>query len=384
MIVGACGVCCSVCRLFVSGVCTGCTRGDECPIEKVIEFACPILRCATARSVPFCVRDCTEYPCTFYQDRLSICERYVVGDIQVSPGQVGSTFLQAGFRKTRQKAGLRANDPRTQMYIFCLGSLRVFRDGKYITEAEWGQTKGATQKVKALFAYLLAKGACGASKDAIVELLWGDQPAHDKGETSLHAAIYYLRRAMEPDLQPRAESRYIFYEDGYYKLAPPHGYWVDAAAFEGYYQHAQRLEEEGQEDIAARFWKLAEALYQGDYMIDLAPCYTEDYVDDCCKWQRYRLKDMHLTVLLKLAHYHFRCNQNHLSLIYAQKVLDQNKGCEEAHRLVMKLMHRTGQRHDLMRQFRMCERSLEEAEDRSPSLETVQLYQQLLQTLQER
>ena len=206
---------------------------------------------------------------------------------------------------------------KAQLSIFCLGPLRVFRDGKCITDAEWGQTKGPTQKVKALFAYLLAKGACGATKDAIIELLWGDQLVNDKVDARLHAALYYLRRALEPTLSSRAESRYIIYENGCYKLSSSDGLWVDVATFKEYYQQAQRLEEEGQEDIAARFWKLAEALYQGDYMIDLAPCYTEDYVDDCCKWQRYRLKDMHLSVILLLAHYHFRCSYNHLSLTYA-------------------------------------------------------------------
>ena len=95
------------------------------------------------------------------------------------------------------------NKRETQLYIFCLGPLRVFRDGKYITETEWGQTKGPTQKVKALFAYLLAKGSRGATKDAIMELLWGGKPINDKVEVRLHAALYYLRRALEPGLPPR-------------------------------------------------------------------------------------------------------------------------------------------------------------------------------------
>jgi len=373
-----------MCRLYVTGVCTGCAQGNECPAEKVIEFACPILRCATSRSVPFCIRDCPEYPCVFYQDRLSICERNVVSDPQASSGQTVSTLIRTPVRINGNEGKLPLNNSGTQLYIFCLGPLRAFRDGKCITETEWGQTKGPTQKVKALFAYLLAKGARGATKDAIMELLWGGQPVNDKIEARLHAALYYLRRALEPTLPPRAESRYVIYEDGYYKLAPPGGYWVDAAAFEGYYLQAQHLEEEGREDVAARFWKLAAALYQGDYMIDLAPCYTEDYVDDCCKWQRYRLKDMHLMALLKLAQYHFRCSQDQLSLTYAQKALDQDSSCEDAYCLIMKLMHRTGQRHDLMRQYRLCERALQDAEDRSPTPETFQLYQQLLKTLPER
>ena len=176
----------------------------------------------------------------------------------------------------------------------------------------------------------------------------------------------------------------MIYEDGCYKLTPPDGYWIDAAAFENYYQQAQRMEEAGQDDIAVRVWKLAAALYQGDYMVDLTPTYNEDYIDDCCKWQRCRLKEMILTVFLKLAYYHFRSNQDQLSLIYAEKALAQDHGCEEAHRLAMKLKHRSGQRRDLMRQYHQCKHALQDSEDRSPMPETVQLYQQLLKTLPER
>lgn len=381
MIIGACGVCCSVCRLFISGVCTGCARGDHCSAEKIVESACPILRCATARHIPFCVGDCKDYPCAFYQDRESICERSVAG---LTPAnQPLDAQPKFGLRPGKPTSPSGTERPDAQLCVFCLGPLRVFRDGAYITEAEWGQTKGPTKKVKALFAYLLARGSCGATKDALVELLWGDQPASDKGDVRLHAALYYLRRALEPHLTRRSESRYIRFVDGYYRLKPPEGYWVDALAFEEYYEYAQRLEKGGQEEIAARFWKLAESLYQGDYMIDLAPCYTEDFIDDCCQGRRYRLRDMYQSLLLKLAHYYLRSHQDQLSLRYARKALAEDRSSEGAHRLMMQLMHRAGQREDLMRQYRLCERDLAKAEDRCPSPETVNLYRQLLQTVQQ-
>lgn len=382
MIIGACGVCCSVCRVYLSGDCAGCARGDNCSAEKIIESACPILRCAFSKQVPFCVRDCADYPCAFYQDRISNCERYEVAAPQITPAnQILIPSPNLGLSPAKYTLNLTLNQ-KTHLYVFCLGSLRVFRNGAYITETEWGQTKGPTQKVKALFAYLLSRGNRGATKDALVELLWGDQPASEKGDGRLHAALYYLRRALEPNLTRRSESRYVRYEDGYYRLAPPNGYWVDALAFEEYYDQAQRLERDGKEDIAARFWKLAESLYQGDYMVDLAPCYTEDYIDDCCQWRRYRLKDMYVCVLLKLTRYYLRCNQDQLSLKYAQKALTEDSGSEEAHRLVMQLMHRAGSRQDLIRQYRLCERDIAKAEDRCPSPETVQLYHQLLQSTQ--
>jgi DNA-binding SARP family transcriptional activator len=91
---------------------------------------------------------------------------------------------------------------------------------------------------------------------------------------------------------------------------------------------------------------------------------------------------MYVCVLLKLTRYYLHCNQDPLSLKYAQKALAEDRGSEEAHRLVMQLMHRAGLREDLIRQYHLCERGIAKAEDRCPSPETVQLYRQLLQSAQ--
>jgi DNA-binding SARP family transcriptional activator len=261
-----------------------------------------------------------------------------------------------------------------------LGPFRVYRDGKKIADTDWGQSKGPARKVKALFAYLVAKGSHGATKDEIMELLWPDRPAGDSVNASFHATMYYLRRALQPDLLPRGRLQYVPYQDGYYKLAPPDGYWVDTTAFEAHYQQALRLEDRGQEEIAARNWKLAEALYQGDYMAGIARRYTEGYEDDWCQLPRYRLKDMYLTVLLKLAHYHFQRGEERLTRVYAEKALAADPGCEKAHRLIMKLLHQAGRYGDLVRQYRLCERYLDQAESRSPEPETTRLYERLLRT----
>lgn len=382
MIIGACGVCCNVCHLYVSGACTGCAPGDDCPVDKIVESGCPILSCATAQGVPFCPRDCSEYPCVLFRHGLPLCKRSVIVEPQVPPDETLAGWTKVAPQITTEEWRPLQNARGPQLYVFCLGTFRVYREKIYIAEAEWRHPKGSPQKVKALFAYLLTRGAYGATKDEIVEFLWGDQLLSDKGDTRLHATLYYLRRVLEPDLLPRAESQYVIYQDGYYKLAPQNGYWVDATAFETHYQQAMRLEEEGLEEAAVLRWELAETLYQGDYMIRLVPYYTEGY-DDCCRWQQYRLKDMYLEVLLKLAHYHFHRNQDRWSLVYAQKALAEDWCCEEVHRLIMRLKHRFGQRGELIRQYRLCERCLADAEGRSPSLETVKLYEQLLQTVSE-
>jgi DNA-binding SARP family transcriptional activator len=157
---------------------------------------------------------------------------------------------------------------------------------------------------------------------------------------------------------------------------------VDAAAFEAHCQAAVRLDEAGQAEMAARHWRQAATLYRGEYMAGLDTSFTEDYVEGCCHWRRFRLNDLHLTSLLKLAHYHFGRAEDHLSQTYAQQALDADRCSEDGHRLIMKLRHRAGQFDEMARQYRQCERSLNESEGRCPAPETTRLYQQLQPTLE--
>ncbi len=382
MIIGACGVSCSVCRLYIHGVCKGCAPGNDCPQEKVAELACPILRCATAKQIAFCTRDCPEYPCTLYAQGVPLCSQVKARSGSATHDQHTAPWTKLGLRSTGRVHSSAEAPGDPQMYVFCLGPFRVYLNGRKIGDADWGHGKGPAQKVKALFAYLVAKGSRGATKDQILELLWPGQPADENADTRLHAAIYYLRRTLEPDLPPGKRSQYILHQDGHYRLDPLGGYWVDAAAFQAYCEQAALLEEAGQEELAARHLHLAAALYQGEYMAGVDQRYTEGYEDDWCQLERYRLKQLYLRTVLKLAAYHYRRREDRQSWLYAQKALDADRACEEAHCLLMKLAHRAGRCDEVMRLYRLCRRWLRQVEDREPSPATTQLYRQLVHAAQ--
>jgi DNA-binding SARP family transcriptional activator len=313
-----------------------------------------------------------------YAQGVPICSQVMAEGAGVGDHKILAPWTKLGLRSTGQVRWSSGANSGPQIYVFCLGPFRVYLNGRKIGEADWGQGKGPAQKVKALFAYLVAKGSHGATKDQIVELLWPGQPPSDNGDTRFHAAMYYLRRALEPDLPPGKRSQYVVYRDGRYRLYPPGGYWVDATAFEGYYEQAMHLEEAGLEDKAARHLHLAAALYQGEYMAGVDQRYTEGYEDDWCQFQRHRLKQMYLRVVLKLAAYHYRRGEDRQSWIYAQKALEEDHACEEAHCLLMKLAHRAGQPDEVTRLYRLCRRYVQQAEDRDPTPATTQLYRELL------
>lgn len=377
-VVGACGICCNVCRLYLIGACAGCAPEEERTPSAVAELACPILACASAKGMGYCLRDCPEYPCSLFEHGLPVCARLEEAQPLSKVEQMPSAWAKLEQRITEQPMAWQPGAREPALYIFCLGPLRVYLDGRKIDDASWGQAKGPSQKVKTLFAYLAARDECGATKDEILELLWPGEPPGKKLNTRFHTVLFYLRKALEPDMKSRAESRYVVYRYGRYMLDPPEGCWTDVATFEACVQRASSLERQGKGDIAIRYWKLAESLYQGDYLAGLDQRYMQGYLEDWYQVERFRLKDMAVGALVKLTRYHFQRGEDRLCRGYARRALAMDPGCEEAHRLLMRLCHRAGRRGDLIRQYRLCRQYLLQAEDRGPEPETESLYRQLL------
>lgn len=67
--VGACGIGCSSCGLYVKGICPGCEKTKEAvDFLKSIKADCPVLECAVKKKVDVCSRDCQEFPCSKFED----------------------------------------------------------------------------------------------------------------------------------------------------------------------------------------------------------------------------------------------------------------------------------------------------------------------------
>ena len=69
----ACGIDCSVCRLFILGVCSTCGPGTSREAElkvaaqkRLLGAPCSILACARMNRVAYCLRDCASFPCDHF------------------------------------------------------------------------------------------------------------------------------------------------------------------------------------------------------------------------------------------------------------------------------------------------------------------------------
>lgn len=374
MNIGPCGTLCTTCRYFVRGFCEGCVRGDLCPLEKSHSSPCSILRCAAARKIPYCARDCPDFPCDLTEPRFPrrswAAPEHMNATLPDKGGSAGPQppVTTSDIEKLDQ-AGLR---------VFCLGTFCVYRGLEEIQEAEWGRGKGPTQKIKALFACLLSRKKRGARKETLIDLLWPEQRDCAHASACLHLALYHLRRALEPDLKSGAASSYIRYEDERYRFDPQKPCWIDADVFEAYGRRAQAQARNGGPEAAMIDWAMALDLYDGDYMAGIAIDYTENPLYDWCTARRRYLRELFLTGLLAMGSYHYRTGAYGLGVKYAREALAVEPALERAHRLAMRCLIEDGRPDEALRQYHRCRGELAYYECREPAKETKLLCEQLL------
>lgn len=67
--IGACGICCTTCGLYVKGICLGCNKTKEgVEFFKSINANCPVLECAVEKGMSVCSKDCQEFPCSKFDE----------------------------------------------------------------------------------------------------------------------------------------------------------------------------------------------------------------------------------------------------------------------------------------------------------------------------
>jgi len=260
--------------------------------------------------------------------------------------------------------------------IRCFGNLRVYRQDN--TPVQWNAGNGATTKTKTLFAYLLHRGAKGASADEIADLLWPQEDSLNKSLNRVYHTIHCLRMALSPDLKCSRTSSYVIGHDHHYYLSLPEGTWVDVPTFEEFCRRADKLLKAGHLEESLACLRSAERLYTGSLLSDIPAEYAENIDQDWCWSRRYWLEEIHVKMLTQLS-YVYRCLENlEYATAYAQKAIELEPCFEPAHQELMQIFHRLGRRDAIERQYRMCMGALKRYEDRAPSGNTRVLFQRLV------
>ncbi len=159
------------------------------------------------------------------------------------------------------------------------------------------------------------------------------------------------------------------YQDDCYSLNPALSLWVDTEAFDQYVKSAQQHATRRDPAQAIAHYRLAEALYQGDCLLDD----TEEWAN--LIRQAYQMK--YLSVLEYLGERMLDAGEYQECATLWQKAVMLDSCNETAHRHIMSCYLKMGQRQMAQRQYHVCAAAMKKELNLEPSAQTRQLLQQI-------
>jgi adenylate cyclase len=239
-----------------------------------------------------------------------------------------------------------------------LGPFQVTLHGEPVTGFE-------SSKVRALLAYLATEGT-QHPRIVLSGLLWPDRP-NPAAFANLRNALANLRTAIG-DREATPPCLLITRETVQFNTASDH--WLDVAAF-------RELVETTEGDRPAHE-RLAEAvaLYRGDFLAGFSVRGSPEF-ENWAVLVRERLRRQVLDALRRLVAYHEGNGDIARASEIAWRWVELAPWEEEAHRRLMRLLVRGGQRGAALAQYEACCQVLAEELDVEPEPETTVLYERI-------
>ena len=253
----------------------------------------------------------------------------------------------------------------TRLCIYLLGPFHVTLDGEPVTGFE-------SNKVRALLSFLALESDRPHTRDALIGLLWPDQPER-AARRDLSQSLFNLRQTLHDDAAARF--LHVTRESVQFNLESDH--WVDARTFAEHLAAVRSHPHPCLVTCAPCIQHLEQAadLYAGEFLAGL-------FVDQSAAFSEWAtlVRERHhrqvLDALYHLTEYHARRRGYARALHYAQRQVELEPWREEAHQQIMRLLARSGQRSAALAQYAKCRSSLAEGLGLEPDQKT--------QTLRER
>ncbi|RIK36404.1 MAG: hypothetical protein DCC55_27385 [Chloroflexi bacterium] len=274
-----------------------------------------------------------------------------------------ATVTSAPEDETASTPPAEAGEPGRQrppsLAAYCLGLFRVYLDQQPV--AEWPSSKGQT-----IFKYLVTHRERPVAKEVLMELFW-PEAAPDAARNNLNVAIYGLRRALR---RSHPDFSHVLFHNDCYLLNPELHIWVDVEEFTQHLRNGRRLEQLAELEEAVREYRMAEALYQGEFL-------EEDRYEDWLLPQRQNLQDEYLALLDRLGDYYLERQEYDLCVVMTNKIVAIDACREDAQRRLMRCYSRQGHYHLALRQYHLCVEALARELDVGPSQATQDLYEKI-------
>ncbi len=245
-----------------------------------------------------------------------------------------------------------------RLIVYTLGTFQVYHNEELVEN--WGGRKALT-----VFKFLLLSRERPIHKEGLIEQFWPDS-SEEAGRNNLNVVIYNLRQALR---NGDAGFSHILFQNDCYLLNPEIGIWVDYEAFGASCRAVRRWQQAGNMAAAEAEFKLAEMLYQGDFL-------PEDYYEEWTDAPRQRLQMAYLSLLEDFSRHYFDEKDYPACAAACNKILAVEPSLESAHVRLMGCYSRQGQSPLALRQYDRCTRALAEL-NLMPALETRQLYERI-------
>ena len=258
-------------------------------------------------------------------------------------------------RPRRQRAGPAPAEGLPPIRITCFGGFEVRREGGPVRLC-------ANRNGQAVLRYLAVQPQHRATVDALMELLWPDDPPR-VARHKLHCAFSALRRSLNDGHTRQRGGGYLACENGVYELRPALVAGIDVEEFLERHRAGQRAGG----DAGAEHYEAACRLYRGPFL-------PEDLYADWSLLQREQLARTHLAMCDALAAHQLAAGRHAEAAGWARRALDENPCGEAACRVLVRALASVGRRDEAVRAYRGYERALREELDLEPSTDMARLF----------
>ncbi len=244
-----------------------------------------------------------------------------------------------------------------RFYLFCFGSPRIECDGREI--------KLGTRKALALLIYL-AITRQAHRRDFLVNLLWPES-SQSGGRALLRGALHDLRQALDVHFA-EADRETVAINPGF-------GLWVDVARLNDLLDECRAHKHDSGIVCTDCGGLLAEAceLYRGNFLAGFSLKDGENFDAWESSQTQYLLSNMDFAYERLIGRLGAEREWDK-AIVCARRWLEMDRTNEAAHRLMMELYARSGQRMAALSHYEHCRIVLEQELGLSPDQVTVRLY----------
>ncbi|MCC6743658.1 MAG: hypothetical protein IT175_07320 [Acidobacteria bacterium] len=251
-----------------------------------------------------------------------------------------------------QIAGVRAPDGGHLDIRLC-GTFRIALDGVTVDEPALRRSK-----VRAVVAMLALAPAHRVRRERLADAIWPDLDG-DGAANQLAKSLHLLRRALEPELAPRAASRFLAIRNGFVELTAPGGVRVDVDEFRTLARLA--IESGDRSRIESAVAKLPDgSLSEWSYL-------------PCAMAMQAELGALAARLLERASELAERAGDERAAESHCRRLLDIEPCSEPASRGLMRAAWRRGDRTGALRIYSSCLTVLRSELGVDPSPETAEL-----------